>query len=477
MNCWNLLKGGSILETLLKINNIINEFIWGPPVLILLLGTGLFLAIRTKFIIYRRFGFIGKNTFGKIFDKKEASEGSVTPFQAVSTALGGTVGTGNIAGVATAISLGGPGAVFWMWLAAIIGMTTKFAEITLAVATREKNEKGEWAGGPMYYIKNGLKIPWLSKIFSFLGCLAPLGVGAMVQSNSISDALNASFYIPTWITGIVIGILAFIVIVGGIKRIGQFAEKVVPFMAVVYIIGGIIILIIERNQISVALRAIFTDAFTGTAATGGFAGSTVAMAIRWGVARGIFTNEAGLGTAPIAHSASDIDHPVRQGIWGAFEVFMDTILVCSITALVILTSGLWTDPELKGASLTTAAFNSAFAGGGYIIAVGIALFAFTTLIGWSYYGEKCFEFFVGSNKLTIPYRILYIVLSFIGSIGGLSMVWGIADTLNGLMAIPNLIGILGLSGVVVKLTKDFFKDPDRIRSKDKDWSEFFRNKE
>ena len=445
--------------------------------LVLLIGVGLLLVFKTRFIIYRRFGFILKNTFGKIFDKTEVNEGSVTPFQAVSTALAATVGTGNIAGVATAISLGGPGAVFWMWLAAIIGMTTKFAEVTLSVATREKNQKGEWVGGPMYYLKNGLHSKLLSKLFALLATLAPFGIGAMVQANSVSDAVNASFGVPVWITGLVVAVLVGLVIIGGIKRIGQFAEKVVPIMSVAYILGSIIILMLERSQILPALGAIFTDAFTGTAAAGGFAGSTVSMAVRWGVARGVFTNEAGLGSAPIAHAASHIDHPVRQGLWGAFEVFVDTILICTITALVILTSGLWTDSALNGAALTTAAFESGFSGGGYIVSIGLTLFAFTTIVGWSYYGEKSLEFLAGSTKFTIPYRIIYIGLAFVGSVGGLATVWDIADTLNGLMAIPNLIGLFALNGVVVRLIKDFMRDPNKIGDYNRDWKEFLKKSE
>ncbi len=442
--------------------------------LVLLIGVGLLLVFKTRFIIYRKFGFVLKNTFGKIFNKTEVSEGSVTPFQAVATALAATVGTGNIAGVATAISLGGPGAVFWMWLAAIIGMTTKFSEVTLSVATREKNQKGEWVGGPMYYLKNGLHSKFLSKLFALLATLAPFGIGSMVQANSVSDAVNASFGVPVWITGLVVVVLVGLVVIGGIKRIGQFAEKVVPIMSVGYILGGLIILILERSQILPALGAIFTNAFTGTAAAGGFAGSTVSMAVRWGVARGVFTNEAGLGSAPIAHAASHIDHPVKQGLWGAFEVFVDTILICTITALVILTSGLWTDSALNGAALTTAAFESGFFGGGYIVSIGIVLFAFTTIVGWSYYGEKSLEFLVGSTKFTTPYRIIYIGLAFVGAIGGLTTVWDIADTLNGLMAIPNLIGLFALNGVVVRLVKDFMKDPNKIRDYNRDWKEFLK---
>ncbi len=453
----------SFTDTIKEVNDFLNGIVWGPPVLILIIGAGLVLAGVTGLIVYGKLGYIFKNTFGKMFSKTDASESGVTPFQAVSTALAATVGTGNIAGVATAIVSGGPGAIFWMWFAAIIGMTTKFAEVTLAVAYREKNEKGEYSGGPMYYIKNGLGLGWMAKLFAFFGAIAAFGIGCMTQSNSIAAAMNETFKIPQWMMGLALAIVAAVILIGGIKRIGQVAEKIVPFMALFYIVGALVVLFINADKIPGAFSSIFSNAFTLDAAVGGGLGFTMMQAIRFGVARGVFTNEAGLGSAPIAHASAHTDHPVRQGMWGAFEVFVDTILIASMTALVILTSNLNTTSDLKGAALTTAAFNNGFSGGGYIVTFGILLFAFTTIVGWCFYGEKCMEYLFGLKSI-LPYRIVFIVLVFVGSITSLDLVWGISDTFNGLMAIPNLIALIALAGVVQKLVRDFFKDPDRIRT-------------
>lgn len=447
------------------ISNLLGKmsgWLWGIPLIVLVIGSGIILTFVTGFIVYRRFGFIMQNTFAKMFDKTAAEEGGITPFQAVATALAATVGTGNVVGVATAITMGGPGAVFWMWLAAILGMTTKFAEVTLAVAYRERNDKGEFSGGPMYYIKNGLGANWLGKIFALFGALAAFGIGCMVQSNSVATAVVTQFNVPTWVTGVALAVLAGIVLIGGIKRIGQVTEKIVPFMAGVYILGAIVILVMNASAIPGAFVSIFRDAFTGTAAVGGFAGAAVGGAIRYGVARGVFTNEAGLGSAPIAHAAATTDHPVRQGIWGSFEVFVDTILVCSMTALVLISSGLWTDATLAGANLTIAAFDQSLPYGSMIVTLALILFPFTTIIGWCYYGEKCAEYLVNSSKIITPYRLLFIGLVYVGAIGGLEIVWVLADVLNALMAVPNLIAVIALSGVVAKLSKQFFADPERI---------------
>lgn len=447
------------------ISNLLGKmsgWLWGIPLIVLVIGSGIVLTFVTGFIVYRRFGFIMQNTFAKMFDKTAAEEGGITPFQAVATALAATVGTGNVVGVATAITMGGPGAVFWMWLAAILGMTTKFAEVTLAVAYRERNDKGEFSGGPMYYIKNGLGANWLGKIFALFGALAAFGIGCMVQSNSVATAVETQFNVPTWVTGVAVAVLAGIVLIGGIKRIGQVTEKIVPFMAGVYILGALVILAMNASAIPGAFVSIFRDAFTGTAAVGGFAGAAVGGAIRYGVARGVFTNEAGLGSAPIAHAAATTDHPVRQGIWGSFEVFVDTILVCSMTALVLISSGLWTDATLAGANLTIAAFDQSLPYGSMIVTLALILFPFTTIIGWCYYGEKCAEYLVNSSKIITPYRLLFIGLVYVGAIGGLEIVWVLADVLNALMAVPNLIAVIALSGVVAKLSKQFFADPERI---------------
>lgn len=447
------------------ISNLLGKmsgWLWGIPLIVLVIGSGIILTFVTGFIVYRRFGFIMQNTFAKMFDKTAAEEGGITPFQAVATALAATVGTGNVVGVATAITMGGPGAVFWMWLAAILGMTTKFAEVTLAVAYRERNDKGEFSGGPMYYIKNGLGANWLGKIFALFGALAAFGIGCMVQSNSVATAVVTQFNVPTWVTGVALAVLAGIVLIGGIKRIGQVTEKIVPFMAGVYILGALVILAMNASAIPGAFVSIFRDAFTGTAAVGGFAGAAVGGAIRYGVARGVFTNEAGLGSAPIAHAAATTDHPVRQGIWGSFEVFVDTILVCTMTALVLISSGLWTDASLAGANLTIAAFDQSLPYGSMIVTLALILFPFTTIIGWCYYGEKCAEYLVNSSKIITPYRLLFIGLVYVGAIGGLEIVWVLADVLNALMAVPNLIAVIALSGVVAKLSKQFFADPERI---------------
>ncbi|MEL7648326.1 MAG: sodium:alanine symporter family protein [Sedimentibacter sp.] len=443
------------METIMNINDLVNGIVWGPPILILIVGVGLYLSFRTGFFSITKLGYILKNTLLKMFTKEQKGEGEVTAFQAVATALAATVGTGNIAGVATAIAAGGPGAVFWMWVAAVLGMTTKFAEVVLAVNYREKTEDGRFVGGPMYYIKKGLGWNWLAVLFALFGALAAFGIGNMVQSNSVAAALQSSFNLNPWITGVVLAVITAMVIIGGIKRIGAFTEKLVPFMAAIYIIGGLIIIIANISKVPAAFALIFSSAFTGKAAVGGFAGATIAKAIRFGVARGVFTNEAGLGSAPIAHAAATTDHPVRQGLWGVFEVFADTLVICSITALAIITSGAW-ESGLTGAALTTAAFNQSIPGGGYIVSIGIVLFAFSTIVGWEYYGERCLEYLLGPKSIMI-YRIIWIPFVLVGAIGGLEFVWSLADTLNGLMAIPNLIAVLVLSGTVFKLTKEFFE--------------------
>lgn len=442
------------MDKIMEINGIINSFVWGPYMLIFLVGTGIYLTLRTNFMSILKLGYIMKNTLFKMFKKAGEGEGEITPFQAVATALAATVGTGNIAGVATAIAIGGPGAVFWMWISALFGMTTKFGEVVLSINYREKTPDGRYVGGPMYYIEKGLKLKPLAYIFAAFGAIAAFGIGNMVQSNSVAASLEVSFGINKIITGFILAALAASVIIGGIKRIGQVTEKLVPFMAAFYIIGGLFIIFSNISEIGNAFGLIFSSAFTGSAAIGGFAGSTVMIAMTKGVARGVFSNEAGLGSAPIAHAAATTDHPVRQGIWGVFEVFVDTIVICSITALSIIMSGVWSSGE-SGAALTTAAFESTIPGGGYIVSFGILLFAFSTILGWAYYGERCAEYIFGP-KVNMIYRIIWIPFVVIGSIGGLNFIWDMADTLNGLMAIPNLIGVLGLSGVIIKLTKEFF---------------------
>lgn len=442
------------MEWLLDANDFVNDLVWGWPFLILIVGTGVYLTFRTQFIPFTKFGYIIKNTFLKIFVKEQVGEGEITAFQAVSTALAATVGTGNIAGVGTAIAIGGPGAVFWMWIAALFGMATKYGEVVLAIEYREKTDDGRYVGGPMYYLEKGAKMKWLAVLFAIFGAAATFGIGNMVQSNSVADSLNTTFGIEPWITGVVLAALVALVIVGGIKKIGKVTEIIVPFMAIIYIVGGLIIIIANIQLVPQAFGIIFRDAFTGSAAAGGFVGSTLALGVRYGVARGVFTNEAGLGSAPIAHAAATTDHPVRQGFWGVFEVFADTIVLCTITALVIVMTGA-VDTGLDGAALTTSAFNEGIPFGGYIVTFGLVFFAFSTLLGWSYYGERCMEYLFGPKSIVF-YRLLFIPLIVVGAIGGLRAIWALADTLNGLMALPNLIGLLILSPVIVKSTRNYF---------------------
>jgi len=445
------------LEALMKINSAVNGIVWGPLIIVLIIGTGTYLSINTKFFSITKIGYVLKNTLLKMFAKDDKGEGEVTAFQAVATALAATVGTGNIAGVATAIALGGPGAVFWMWLAAIMGMTTKFAEVVLAVNYREKTPDGRFVGGPMYYITNGLgkNWKWMAVLFAFFGTFASFGIGCMVQSNSVALSAQSTFGVPVMVTGIVLAILTGAVIIGGIKRIGAFTEKLVPFMSAIYIVGGLWLIIANASQLPRAFSLIFTNAFTGTAAVGGFAGTVMMQAIRYGVARGIFTNEAGLGSAPIAHAAATTDHPVRQGLWGVFEVFMDTIIICSITALSIMVTGVWESGE-SGAVLSAMAFDVGLPGvGKYIVSIGLILFAYSTVLGWEYYGERCLEYLLGTKPI-MAYRIIWVVAVVVGAVGGLTFMWDLADTLNALMAFPNLIGVLMLSPVVFRLTKEFF---------------------
>jgi AGCS family alanine or glycine:cation symporter len=447
------------MELLMAFNDWLNSIVWGPYMLVLIVGTGIYLTTRTYFLQVFKFGYMWKNTIGKMMEKPEGAEGAITPFQALATALAGTIGTGNIAGVATAIATGGPGAVFWMWLSAFFGMVTKYAEVVLAVRYRVKRPDGGWAGGPMYYISRGMgeNWKWLATLFAFFGVFASFGIGNMTQANSMADVMATTFSIPHNVTGIVILVLAGLVIVGGIKRIAQVTEKLVPFMAIFYVVGGLIILATRLSAIPEAFALIFRHAFTPTAAVGGFAGATVRKAMTLGVARGVFSNEAGLGSAPIAHAMAQTDHPVRQALWGIFEVFADTIVVCSITALSIIVTGAW-QSGITGASLTSHAFNLGLPGpGGIIVAIGVFLFAYSTLISWAFYGEKCTEYLLGTSAAKI-YRYVFLPFIYVGAVGALEPIWLLADTLNGLMAVPNLIALLALSGVVVRLTKEYFAE-------------------
>jgi AGCS family alanine or glycine:cation symporter len=479
----------ALAKTILSANSWLNGIIWGVPTLILLIGTGLYISIRTGFIQFRKFGTIMRNTFGKIFQKQEKNKGSVTPFQAVSTALASTVGTGNIAGVTGAIALGGPGAVFWMWIAAFVGMVTKYSEVTLAVKYRERNKEGDWVGGPMYYIKNGLgkNWKWLAVIFSILGMFTAIGTGNITQSNTIATSINTAIqsFNPdakkssaaiSIAIGAILAVIVGIVVIGGISRIGAFAEKLVPFMAIVYVVSALIVILGHIDRLGLAFTAIFKGAFSPSSVMGGAFGITIVQSMKYGAGRGIFSNEAGLGTAPIAHAATSETDPVKQGMYGIFEVFVDTIVICSLTALAVLSSSvsknasgdiIWSVPWGKdvGSDLTASAFATVFGNkaASIIIAACLVLFATTTIVGWALYGTRCCEYLFGSKSIPV-YRVIYVVMVFFGSTMDLSAVWEISDTLNGMMMIPNLIAVLGLSGIVIKMTKGQFSN-NRLRDR------------
>jgi len=431
----------------------LSSIVWGPVMLAFLLGVGIFLTIGLKAFPWR-YTIV---SFVMLWKGRESEkEGDISPFQALMTSLSATIGTGNIAGVATAIALGGPGAVFWMWMTALFGMATKYAEAVLAVKYRETDEQGRHVGGPMYYIKNGLgaKWSWLAIIFAILGAIAAFGIGNMVQANSVADAVEAQFNIPVWVTGLALTILTAIVVLGGLKRIAIVASNLVPTMAIAYILGALFVIISHWQQVPEALLLIVTSAFTKTAATGGFAGAAVWAAIRFGVARGVFSNEAGLGSAPIAHAAAKTDSPVQQGMVAMLGTFIDTLIICTMTALVIILTGAWSSGE-TGAALSALAFNNAIPGvGGYIVVFGLVVFAFTTILGWSYYGERCAEFLFGV-KIIWPYRVLWLCAIPVGAMGKLGVIWLLADVMNGLMAIPNLIALGLLSPVIFKATKQY----------------------
>ena len=438
---------------------LVNGFVWGPPMLLLILGTGLWLTVGLRFMTLRKIGFAFRQLFrGR---RADASDGDITPFNALMTSLSATVGTGNIAGVATAIALGGPGALFWMWCTALVGMATKYSEAVLAVRFRETDEEGRHVGGPMYYIKNGLgkKWLWLGTAFALFGGLAGFGIGNLVQANSVADVLFESYQLPRMATGITMAILAGLVIIGGIKRIAVVVGKLVPIMALAYLAAGVWIVLTHLPAVPGAIALVVESAFTGHAASGGFAGASIWMAIRWGVARGVFSNEAGLGSAPIAHAAAQTRNPVQQGTIAMLGTFIDTLVLCSVTGLAILLTGVW-DSGDTGAPLAAAAFEQGMPLGRHVVSIGLAVFAFTTILGWSYYSERCLEFLFGV-KIILPFRIIWILVIPLGALWKLGLVWGVADMLNGLMAIPNLIALLLLSPVVFQLTRSYFSTAER----------------
>lgn len=458
-----------MIQTIENFNKVVNDFIWGVPAMICIIGVGLILSIRTNFIQIRKFAYALKMTIGRIFEKQEASEGAMTPFQAVCTALAATVGTGNIAGVAGAIAIGGPGAVFWMWVSALLGMCTKFSEVTLAVHFREKNKYGDYVGGPMYYIKNGLgkKWIWLAYLFAGFGVVTVFGTGNATQVNTITTAIDSALLnynlisessvdTVNLIIGIIITLLVGAVLLGGVKRIGKVTEKLVPFMAILYIILSVGVIVLNIKNLPAVLQSIFAGAFNPSAFTGGVVGSFF-LSMKKGVSRGIFSNEAGLGTGSIAHACADTDNPVQQGLFGIFEVFADTIIICTLTAMTILCSGIPVNYGVDaGAELTISGFVATYGSWVSIFtAVALCCFAFSTILGWGLYGARCLEFICG-EKVLKPFMVAYSLIAIVGATADLGLIWGISDTCNGLMAIPNLIALFLLSGTVVKLVKEYF---------------------
>ena len=444
-----------------QIIDTMRDVIWGPGMLALLLGTGIYLSIGLKGISITKIPYAFKQLFK---GRKGSGEGEISPFNALMTALSSTVGTGNIVGVATAIALGGPGALFWMWCAAVIGLATKYAEAVLAVHYRETDELGKKVGGPMYYIKNGLgaKWKWLGMLFAFFGSLAGFGLANTVQSNAVSQVLESNFNVPSLVSGIVMSILVGIVLLGGIKRIAEVAGKLVPLMAIIYLLATMSILILNAAEVPAAVFLIVDTAFNGAAATGGFVGATIMLALQSGVARGVFSNESGLGSAPIAHAAAETNSPVRQGSIAMLGTFIDTLIICTMTGLVLVVTGVW-DGELHGAAMTSAAFSSELPFGDIILTLCIILFAFTTMLGWSYYGERCAEFLLGP-KVIVPFRVLWVVGIFLGTQMSLELVWKMSDVLNGMMAIPNLIALVFLAPVVFRLSSEYFIEEQQAES-------------
>ena len=462
-----------MLNFITELNNTINGFVLGLPMMVLILGVGVYLSVRCGFPQFRHFAHIMKNTLGKALEKTEKKDGAVSPFKAMCTALAASIGTGNIAGVSGAIAIGGPGAVFWMWLSALLGMCTKFSEVTLAIKYRERNAEGDWVGGPMYYIKNGLgkSWKWLAALFAAFGALAAFGIGNMTQINTIAGTINTAIskFIPTtesqqtiiaWVVAIICAVICAIVLLGGIQRLADVCSLLVPVMAVIYIVASLIVIIFNITALPGAIVAIFKGAFAPSSVAGGLAGVGIKTAITKGVGRGIFSNEAGLGSAPIAHAAADVDHPVKQGIYGVFEVFMDTIVVCTMTSLVVLLGVGVENIEYGtdiGANLTIMGFESVFGGGFPAIAVAVCLtlFALSTVLTWALYGTRCVEYLLG-HKASKVYQVIFCLFACIAGTVELSLAWAIADTLNGLMAIPNLIALAFLSPVVIKLCKEYF---------------------
>lgn len=460
----------NIITIIKQINNSINGLVWGIPMLILLFGTGIYLSIRNNFVQIRHFNYAMKNTLGKIFKNAEAGKGELTPFQSLTTALAATVGTGNIAGISFAITLGGPGSIFWLWISAIIGMCTKYAEVVLSIKYRQRDGKGDWVGGPMYYIENGLgkRWKWLAVIFSIFGALAAFGIGNAVQIGNISSSVNnaISIFSPGFnsqnqvnlFVGFISSIIIALVLLGGIKCLGRVTEYLIPLMSIIYIVACLTVILANYEKLSFVFVMIFKGAFSPSSAVGGIGGFTIIQSLTWGVKRGFFSHEAGLGSAPIAHAASSETNPVKQGLFGIIEVFLDTIVICTLSGVTLLISGI----DIKYGVEGTTALNAAALGtvmgdkvGSMIIAVGISLFALATILGWGLYGTRCCQYLFGDKSMK-PYQIIYVLVVIVGATMDLSLAWEISDTLNGLMAIPNLIALIGISGVVTNLTREHF---------------------
>lgn len=438
-----------------------NDFLWGLPLILGIMGTGIYISIRLGGIQFRKLGFALRNTLGKVFEQVDEADGDISPFSALATALAATVGTGNIVGVSLAIIMGGPGAIFWMWVAAIFGMATKFAEVTLALAYREKRG-GSFVGGPMYYIEKGLKNKNLAKLFALFASVAVFGIGNSTQSNAIAGVLRDNFGVNTIVTGLILSGLAAIVVVGGLATISKVTEKLVPFMSFFYILGSVWIIFLNRANLIPAIESIFVGAFAPMSVAGGVVGLSIKQVMSAGVARGVFTNEAGLGSSPMAHASASTDHPIRQGLWGMTEVFVDTMVICSLTALVILTTGVDRSVGVDARTLVANAFSSTSSIGGLILSLGISLFAFSTILGWAYYGELAISYLLGDGVKKY-YRIIYVIFVFVGANMDLGLAWTFSNILNGLMALPNLYALIRLAPVLTRLEKDFFKDPMRIR--------------
>lgn len=450
------------MELIAQINGTLNGIVW-TVMMFVLLGSGIVLTVATRGVQFRKLDFSIKEVLGKLFSKSQG-EGTVKPFQALATALASTVGVGNIAGVATAISLGGPGALFWLMVSGVLGMATKFSEIAVALNYRERDAGGTMRGGAMYVLKNGLKMPWLGSVFAFLTAIAAFGLGNMVQSNSLAASLNKSFGVTPWITGAVLAAFVAVVILGGIQRIADVTQFLVPFMCVLYIGGALVVVFLNIGEIPAVIRLVLDSAFTGTAAVGGFAGASIKAALTQGIKKGLFSNEAGLGSAPMVHASAVTDHPIRQATYGIFEVFVDSVVICTLTGFVVLTTGAWETGE-AGAAMSAEAFARGLPGewGHLVVTISVLTFAFSTLLGFSYYGETAVTYLLGT-RATVPYRLAWVAFTYIGAIFSLNLVWDIADTMNGLMALPNLIGVLGSLGVLLRLMNEFFAKKPRVSS-------------